>query len=264
MQVLSEGMEGKDVLALQKRLQKGGFSPGAIDGIFGPATEAALIAFQKSDGLFPDGVVNVETAKALGFAASNLPPAPSMPKVTVAIVSKMFPQTPLDHIKANLPPVLTALEDARLTSLPIVLAALATIRAEVESFMPISEYLSRFNTSPGGKPFDLYDYRRDLGNQGPPDGSKYKGRGFVQLTGRTNYTKYGSTVGVDLIGDPDKANDPTIAGKLLAAFVKAKSSAISAALAAGDFATARRCINGGTNGLERFTEAYQIGARTLS
>lgn len=266
MDILKEGMTGAGVTALQTRLQMRGFPPGAIDGMFGPATEAAVIAFQKSEGLLPDGVFGASTAQALGFAAQELPPVPGMPNITVALVSKMFPATPLDHIANNLPHVLGALIAAELTSLPIVLSALATIRAEVEGFVPISEFLSRFNTSPrpGGHPFDLYDNRKDLGNQGPPDGSNFKGRGYVQLTGRANYTKFGPIVGVDLVQNPDQANDPQIAAGLLAAFIAAKEVAIATALAANDLAAARRAVNGGTHGLDRFTAAYQIGTSLLA
>jgi putative chitinase len=265
MENLREGMTGNDVTGLQTRLQMRGFSPGAIDGIFGPGTEAAVVAFQKSEGLVPDGIVGTSTAMALGFVGPDLPPVPAMPNVTVAVVSKMFPQTPLDPIKVNLPYVLAALIAASQTATPIVLAALATIRAETEGFLPISEYLSRYNTSPGGHPFDLYDNRKDLGNQGPPDGASFKGRGFVQLTGRANYTKYGPKVGVNnLVDQPDQANDPDIAAKLLAAFIADKAPAITTALAGNDFATARRLVNGGSNGLELFTNAYQIGAGLLT
>jgi putative chitinase len=265
MEVLKEGMSGADVTLLQTYLKTKGFPPGAVDGIFGPGTEAAVIGFQKSEGFVADGIVGGQTAAALGFPADNSPPNPAMPNVTVAIVSKMFPVTPLDPIKANLPHVLGALVAAQLTSTPLVLAALATIRAETEGFVPISEYISRYNTSPGGHPFDLYDKRKDLGNQGPPDGASFKGRGFIQLTGRTNYAKYGPLAGVsDLVGNPDQANDPDVAARLLAAFVGDHAAAISAALLANDLPQARRLVNGGSNGLDRFTDAYQIGSKLLS
>ena len=265
MRVLREGMTGSDVEALQTRLQMRGFPPGAIDGAFGSGTEAAVVSFQQSEGLAADGVVGALTAQALGFAAPDLPPAPSMPDVTVAVVSKMFPATPLGPIKRNLPPVLAALDDADLTSVPIVLAALATIRAETEGFVPIDEGLSRFNTSPGGHPFDLYDRRRDLGNQGPPDGAQFKGRGFIQLTGRANYTRFGPIVGVDdLVEHPEKANDPDVAARILAAFLAAKRTALATALAADDLAAARKLVNGGSHGLDRFTSAYRIGASLLA
>jgi peptidoglycan L-alanyl-D-glutamate endopeptidase CwlK len=258
-------MSGGDVTALQTRLQARGFPPGAIDGDFGPGTEAAVIAFQRSEGLVPDGVVGPQTAQALGFASADLPPAPGMPNVTVTVVSKMFPVTPLDHIKNNLPAVLAALMAADLTSVLIVLAALATIRAETEGFVPISEFQSRFNTSPGGHPFDLYDNRRDLGNQGPPDGASFKGRGYVQLTGRTNYAKFGPIVGVpNLVELPDQANDPDIAARILAAFIKSKQTEIETALAADDLAQARKLVNGGSNGLDRFIDAYRRGQQLLS
>ena len=73
----------------------------------------------------------------------------------------MFPVTPIGHITANLPPVLDALVVSNLADKAMVLMALGTIRAETESFEPISEGKSRFNTSPSGHPFDLYDNRKD-------------------------------------------------------------------------------------------------------
>ena len=265
MNTLSEGSTGADVTQLQAQLQAKGFPPGAIDGNFGPGTEAAVLAFQKSEGLVADGVVGQQTALALGFAAVQVPPAPAMPNVTVAIVAKMFPITPVRNITAHLPNVLAALVDKDLTAVPLVLCALGTIRAETEGFVPISEGVSRYNTSPNGPDFDLYDNRKDLGNMGPPDGASFKGRGFVQLTGRSNYTKFGPLVGVpNLVATPEQANDPVIASKILAAFLDSRRVAIANALAANNLAKARELVNGGSNGLDRFTSAYDIGKGLLS
>jgi peptidoglycan L-alanyl-D-glutamate endopeptidase CwlK len=143
----------------------------------------------------------------------------------------------------------------------MVLMALSTIRAETAGFEPISEGVSHYNTSPGGQPFDLYDHRTDLGNVGPPDGASYKGRGFVQLTGRTNYQIHGEAIGMgtQLVDQPELANDPEIAARLLASFLKREEAAIRTALAGGDLATARKLVNGGSHGLGAFSEAYQTG-----
>lgn len=53
--------------------------------------------------------------------------------------------------------------------------------------------------------FKKYDGRVDLGNTQPGDGLKFKGRGFVQITGRANYTKYKTVLGVDLVKKPELA-----------------------------------------------------------
>jgi putative chitinase len=264
MPVLKEGSTGSDVSSLQARLKELGFNPGTVDGVFGPGTEAALKAFQASEGLVADGIAGPKTIAALQLSVSTAIPS-AIPAVTVPIVAKMFPNTPIDNIKENLPFVLQALDDAGLADRNMVLMALATIRAETGSFQPISEFRSRFNTSPGGHPFDLYDFRKDLGNQGPPDGDRFKGRGYVQLTGRTNYREHGAAIGLgdQLIQHPDMANQPDVAAKLLASFLKSKETRIKAALLEDDLKTARRLVNGGSHGLDEFTRAFRTGQKLL-
>jgi peptidoglycan L-alanyl-D-glutamate endopeptidase CwlK len=148
---------------------------------------------------------------------------------------------------------------------PMVLMALATIRAETAGFEPINEFRSRFNTSPNGHPFDLYDNRSDLGNTGKPDGERFKGRGFVQLTGRDNYQRIGAKIGLGdgLLQNPDLANDPDVAARILASFLKTREIRIKQELLDGDLRAARKLVNGGSHGLERFAEAFRIGQREI-
>ena len=263
--ILRRGATGPEVEALQKKLEECGFSPGKIDGQFGSGTEAAVIAFQKSQGLLPDGVAGPRTLSALGLVKDDDLPS-AVPALTVQVVSEMCPAAPLGNIKANLPPVSEALAAERLVDKPMLLMAIATVRAETGIFKPIGEYISRYNTSPNaGHSFDLYDHRRDLGNQGPPDGEQFKGRGFVQLTGRANYTLYSKKLGLGdrLVREPESANDPQIAAKLLARFLKDRERAIKEALIENDLRQARRLVNGGTHGLAEFTSAYETGLRLI-
>jgi len=258
MPVLEDGSTGANVKKLQQALKKHGFNPGAIDGDFGPATKAAVIGFQRSEGLLADGIAGPRTQHALGMIRSSVLPT-AIPGVTVLTVSRMFPFTPVDNIEENLPFVCYSLVAEAIVDKPMVLMALATIRAETESFEPISEGKSVFNTSPGGQPFDLYDNRKDLGNKGKGDGALFKGRGYIQLTGRANYQQFGRLIGKNLIKDPDLACDPTIAAGLLALFLKSKERQIKEALVRGDLAEARRLVNGSSHGLDRFTNTYRIG-----
>src|SRR5574340_283714 len=78
---------------------------------------------------------------------------------------------------------------------------------------------------------------------------------------RFNYGKYGAVIGLGdrLLSNPELASDPDTAAKLLAAFLKDKQQPIQEALLEGDLKTARRLVNGGTNGLDRFSEAYTTG-----
>lgn len=66
---------------------------------------------------------------------------------------------------------------------------------------------------------------RQLGNTQPGDGGKYYGRGFLQLTGRSNYTKYGNMAGANLVGNPGLLNsDLATSAKVAALYLKDRTS----------------------------------------
>ena len=187
----------------------------------------------------------------------------SAAEVTVDMVCKMFPATARAPIARNLPFVLDGLQWRGLTDKEMVCVALATIRAETEGFIPVSEYVSSLNSTTNADPFNLYDpgtkIGEELGNVQPGDGARFCGRGFVQLTGRTNYARIGNELHINLAASPGLANDPATAGKILVQFLYDHQNAIRTALGQNNLAAARKAVNGGSNGLLRFETAYQTG-----
>ncbi len=68
---LKQGSSGAQVKTLQTKLINWGYMSGKADGIFGPKTKAAVIYFQKRNGLVADGIVGTKTAQALGISLSS-------------------------------------------------------------------------------------------------------------------------------------------------------------------------------------------------
>ena len=68
-----------------------------------------------------------------------------------------------------------------------------------------------------------------------------------------------------LLGNPELANDPQIAATILARFLSDREDRVREALAADpkDLATARRLVNGGSNGLDRFIDAFNRGMQVI-
>jgi hypothetical protein len=228
--------------------------------------QVSLAGDGQADGFMSAEFLRPDAAPPAPGPGSRPPDSGFLDRVTADQVAKMFPLTNKANIAANLPFVLAGLRGCGLTDRSMVLMALATIRAETEGFLPISEGRSKFNTS--RTPFDKYDagtrIGRALGNTQAGDGPRFKGRGYVQLTGRHNYNKIGAQIGVNLVANPDRANDPEVAGKILARFLKNQESRIRKALANEDLQDARRAVNGGSHGFSRFKDAYDRGLIALA
>ena len=77
--------------------------------------------------------------------------------------------------------------------------------------IPTLEFAEKLVNNPEG----LADvvYAKTDGNSQPGDGSKYRGRGFLQHTGKNQYVAIKKYTGVDVVSDPDKLNDPVVAAK---------------------------------------------------
>jgi len=93
-----------------------------------------------------------------------------------------------------------------------------------------------------------YEGRSDLGNTQAGDGKRYKGRGFIQLTGRFNYRQYGRYLDLPLEANPDLAKEPRIALKI--ALLYWNTNDLSYWADKGDLEKITRLINGGLNGLQ--------------
>jgi putative chitinase len=108
--------------------------------------------------------------------------------------------------------------------------------------------------------FQKYEGRKDLGNVQPGDGVKYKGRGYIQLTGRANYAKYGKIIGVDLENNPELAATPENGAKLAVAYwndrVKKRVKDFK------DTAAVTKIINGGANGLQSRVALFEKYQKT--
>lgn len=109
-----------------------------------------------------------------------------------------------------------------------------------------------------------YVYGGRLGNTGPEDGWRYRGRGFIQLTGKDNYRAASGWSGLDLIENPEQAAECNGAAHIAAAFWVHKGLNAVAELPDEDDAIRQETelINGGTLGLPERRSAI-TRARTI-
>ena len=112
---------------------------------------------------------------------------------------------------------------------------------------PCSSALNYYRSTKGGKK-NYYNLGTDS------KGFPYFGRGLIQLTGKANYEKYGTKIGVNLAGNGDLALDPQNSYKIAIEFMKARtfSKVIN-----GDLTAARKSVNGGTKGINEVNGAYK-------
>ncbi|MBI6634012.1 glycoside hydrolase family 19 protein [Pseudomonas paralactis] len=107
-----------------------------------------------------------------------------------------------------------------------------------------------------------YEGRADLGNTTKGDGSKYRGRGLIQITGRANYAACSEALGLDLISNPQLLEVPRHAAMSAAWFWSTR--ALNTLADQGEFVKITRRINGGENGLADRQALYEKALKVLA
>lgn len=163
-------------------------------------------------------------------------------------------QSDLLAVKASWPYLSDALlaldkEEYEKYYIPVAVAVAATAGVECH-FKPINEY---------GNPayftkmyWDDQPLAKRLGNQSAYDAVKYHGRGYIQLTGRNNYAKYGQLLNQPLVERPELALQPDVSALILVKYMQDHGCFTWARR--GNWLKVRTLVNGGTNGLERFLQ----------
>lgn len=106
-----------------------------------------------------------------------------------------------------------------------------------------------------------YEGRVDLGNTQEGDGVKYRGRGLLQITGRSGYQWCGRALGLDLIDKPELLEEPVNACRSAAWFWATRN--LNTLADAGDLVRITKKINGGLNGLADRREHYATALQVL-
>ncbi len=127
---------------------------------------------------------------------------------------------------------------------------LAQVAHESDGFSTVEEYASG----------SAYEGRKDLGNTETGDGRRFKGRGLIQLTGRSNYASIGHELVLPLVDAPETVCDPHT--YLLVSCVFWARKAINARADRDDLVGVTRAVNGGLNGLDS-RRAYLAKAKRL-
>lgn len=219
------------ILRTQHTLARMGYDPGRLDGIFGGRTRSAIREAEKAAGLRqsgqPSGVLLADLDRRLARVIQGIE------WLRLDDMHEIAPRFPSPH----LPLLQAALIEIAATPLRKA-HFIAQIAHESAGFATLVEYASG----------EAYEGRKDLGNTQPGDGVRYKGRGVIQLTGRSNYRQLGEYLGLGLEAQPDLAALPWVAYQVAAHYWLDRN--INGDADRDDLEAVTRKINGGTNGLK--------------
>lgn len=128
--------------------------------------------------------------------------------------------------------------------------------------VPTETWSENKNSTPG----DLYQTNKGLGNTTPGDGWLFRGRGFIQLTGRGTYQAAGNAAGLGnrFVDHPDSVNSEQFAGAAIAGYLKTKKGILEADLQRNDLGRLRHHVNGGNYGIDEFRAAFAAGRALIA
>jgi len=226
--LLKNGSQGEDVKQLQIKL---GVDP---IGKFGPKTEAAVKAWQSEHGLTADGIVGPKTWDVIMGINDQVTEQVSAPVSAPIVITEPAPiksigGLKLENLKGHIPDtVIAQIPDTASKfelNTPLRLAHfLAQCGHESGGFKLVQENLNYgakgllglfgeyfkdagkaalYERKPEKIANLIYGGRMGNGPEPTGEGWKYHGRGFIQLTGKDNYSAFSKSIGEDCVGNPD-------------------------------------------------------------
>ena len=273
--LLKEGSKGDDVKKLQEKL---GLS---ADGSFGAKTTEAVKSFQTKSGLTPDGIVGPMTWETIMGKNVLLGTTQVAPQVAHQVSGLN-----LDKLKGHIPDsVISQISEVASKfkiDTPVKLAHfLAQCYHESGGFKVVNENLNysadglkkifpkyfpgnlaeSYARNPEKIAAKVYGGRMGNGTEETKEGFKFRGRGFIQLTGKDNYTAFGKAINEDVLSNPD-----VVATKypLLSAAWFFSKNCLNKCVDSSDatVTSVTKCVNGGTIGLpdrlKHFKEYHKL------
>jgi putative chitinase len=232
----------KDVVVVQVLLQyqwRGvPYKAVGIDGGYGKETGDAILDFQTRVQRVPkpDGIVSPPpTGKTIAALREGMPSGLDLFKLRGIMVFAKWERVLLYYKH-----LLTTMESRSINTSLRQAHFLAQLGHESGSLKYTEE------TASG----EAYEGRKDLGNTQKGDGTRFKGRGLIQLTGRSNYEAYGEAIGQDLTEEATctkVATDPGLAVDVAGWFWGTHD--LNTAADTDDVKKVTKIINGGYNGL---------------
>jgi len=236
--LLKIGSKGDDVKKLQEKLKL------TSDGTFGPNTEKKVKEWQTANGLNSDGVVGDVTWNKMFVSAV----------VTEGVHITPVAGLSIEKLKGKVP-------DSVLAQIPET-----AIKFNITTNLRLAHFLSQCAHESGNWKYKTeiasgkaYEGRKDLGNIHEGDGVRFKGRGYIQLTGRGNYGRFSKFIGEDCVENPDLvANKYPLAS---AAFFFDSNKLWTICDKGFDDATVTsvtKRVNGGINGLSDRLKYFKV------
>lgn len=274
--LLKVGSKGEDVKKLQQKLGLGS------DGIFGKGTEDAVKSFQTKSGLNPDGIVGEQTWQKIMGQGVLITEPKTVSNNPISNVGSLK----LENLKGHIPDnVIAQIPDTASKfgiDTPLKLAHfLAQCGHESGGFRLTQENLNysaqglknifpkyfpgnlseSYARNPQKIASKVYGGRMGNGPESTGEGFKFRGRGYIQLTGKDNYTAFGKAINEDILSNPDLVS--TKYPLLSAAWFFSKNCLKRCVDDSNATVTSvTKCVNGGTIGLadrlKHFKEYYNL------
>ena len=173
--------------------------------------------------------------------------------ITLADLQAICPRTKAAKLSLYVEPLNATMEEFEIS---------ANVARETHFLAQVAHESGGFNYVRELASGEAYEGRSDLGNNEIGDGVRFKGRGLIQITGRSNYADCGTALGADLVANPELLEQPDLAARSAGWFWNSRH--LNEYADKGDARAITKRINGGLNGYQDRLTYLQLAQERLA